>query len=634
MLLYYAVGGGLGHLVRARAFLHTLGLGGDAALFTTSRFADDARVTGGLPVVRVPPSLDGDAEGLRALLVRTLGELRVDRLVVDAFPAGLLGELAGLVPPPGVALEHVARLLRWEQYLHVASDRLPRYDATWVVEELHCGHRRALESASGDLRPLVLVDPPAPAPPTLDPPFTLVVHSGPDEETLDLVAFAREVARAEGGAPRLVLATPSRPAGLDADVVHLDVFPASGLFAGADRIVTAAGFNAVRQTEPYREKRVLVPYPRRFDDPFARAATARAAAPGPVAASRVVSSRLRASMPGAAGLLAVALAGSAPAATPSVAVEVFHAPDASGTVTFEVPGAPPCVFELRGNRSRSVACTVPLPDGVKALTLKGELRWKDGPKGTRVSKGTQSWKVLDVGPMAAPLRDASRPLAERMKGLLAARHAFEEGSGGLVEESEDRIEAGEKSPPATVKAAEKKLGYALPPGYASLVTGLGTPTIGDSYFERPEGLADAFEQMVKGWGTPRAALEKELGPGARALYRSGTILFTEVGDGYGGLLYRPAPVADCGGRAALSWFHQDDLRSVAILRHADGSCMDFPAALLRVLADQLFSQYDDTGGEGIVVDRSSPSPFRLKLVPDGGRPEPGFSLAPDWSRYE
>lgn len=271
MLLYYAVGGGLGHLVRARAFLHTRGLEGEAALFTPSRFADDPRVTGGLPVVKVPASLDRDPEGFRALLLRTLAELGAERLVVDAFPAGLLGELAGFVPPPGVAMEHVARLLRWEQYLWDASDRLPAFEVSWTVEELHCGQLRALKAASREVRPLALVDPPAPPPPPVLEPYALVVHSGPDEETLDLLAHARALLGASGSAARLVLASPSRPAGLEADVEHLDVFPATGLFADAELLVAAAGFNAVRQTEPYREKRFLVPYPRRFDDQFARA---------------------------------------------------------------------------------------------------------------------------------------------------------------------------------------------------------------------------------------------------------------------------------------------------------------------------------------------------------------------------
>lgn len=332
--------------------------------------------------------------------------------------------------------------------------------------------------------------------------------------------------------------------------------------------------------------------------------------------------------------LASVVAPPAPAAPPSIVVEAFHREDVSGTVTLEVPGAPPCVVELRGDGEVREACTVPLPPLVRSVRLSGQVRWKHWRKGKQTSKGSQHWKVLDVAPMAAPLRDQSLPFAERMRALLGARGAFERESGGLVEESPHRIEAGELSPAASVAEAEKRLGYPLPPEYVSLVTGLGAPVVDDSHVERPESLTDAFERMVTGWGTPRQALEKELAPAEKALYRSGTILFVEVGDGYGGLLYRPAPVAECGGRAAYSWFHQDDIRSVKVLRRADGSCLDFPAAVLRVLGRQLFSRYDDTGGEGVVVDRSSPAPFRLQLVHDGGRPGPGFSLGPDWSKYE
>ena len=274
MLLYYAMGGGLGHLTRARAFLHTLGLGEGAALFTSSRFADDPRVTGGFRVVRVPVELDGDRAGLRALLERTIADLDASFLVVDAFPAGLLGELAEWKPPAGVALWHVARLLRWERYVADAGARLPRTDVTFVLEELHGEHRRALEGSSGEIRSLTLVDPPFPPPVPVAGPYVLVVHGGPGEETSDLVACARELSGAAGGAAWVVLASPTPPEGLPPDVAWFDAFPAAGLFAGAERIVTAAGFNAVRQTEPFRAKRFLVPYPRRFDDQFTRAARA------------------------------------------------------------------------------------------------------------------------------------------------------------------------------------------------------------------------------------------------------------------------------------------------------------------------------------------------------------------------
>jgi hypothetical protein len=53
------------------------------------------------------------------------------------------------------------------------------------------------------------------------------------------------------------------------------VYPARAYFPHADRIVTAAGFNAMRETEPMRERHRFVPYPRPLDDQFGRAAAAR-----------------------------------------------------------------------------------------------------------------------------------------------------------------------------------------------------------------------------------------------------------------------------------------------------------------------------------------------------------------------
>ena len=275
MLLYYAMGGGLGHLTRARAFLYTLGLDGASTLLTSSRFASDPRVTGGLPVLHVPAGLDGDREGLRAFLEKAIPDLGASRLVVDAFPAGILGELAGWRPPPGLALWHAARLLRWERYAADTSARLPRFEKTFVLEALHDDHRSALAAASVEIGPLDLVDPPSTPADPVEAPYALVVHSGPDDETNDLVACARELLRADGSEARIVVASPERPRDLPPDVSWRDAFPATALFGGAERIVAAAGFNVVRQTAPYRAKRFLVPYPRRFDDQFARAARLR-----------------------------------------------------------------------------------------------------------------------------------------------------------------------------------------------------------------------------------------------------------------------------------------------------------------------------------------------------------------------
>ena len=112
-------------------------------------------------------------------------------------------------------------------------------------------------------------------PPPGAPDGWLVVHSGPPAETAELVAYAREVAELDGVRPRLTVVTPIRPHGLPPDVAHLDLYPAWPLFARAERIVTAAGCNVMRQLAPWPERHRVLPFPRRFDDQFTRAARVR-----------------------------------------------------------------------------------------------------------------------------------------------------------------------------------------------------------------------------------------------------------------------------------------------------------------------------------------------------------------------
>ena len=55
-----------------------------------------------------------------------------------------------------------------------------------------------------------------------------------------------------------------------------DLFPASYLFESAEQIVSACGFNIMRQTETFKEKHQFLPFWRRFDDQFLRASRRRA----------------------------------------------------------------------------------------------------------------------------------------------------------------------------------------------------------------------------------------------------------------------------------------------------------------------------------------------------------------------
>jgi hypothetical protein len=256
VIVCYAAGDGLGHLTRLRSVVHTLRLEGPVTVVTGSPFADDPRVTGGWRVVETAD----------------LAELRPDELIVDAFPAGLKGELVGV--PPGIRTTHLARLLRWDAYRRLLPADPPRFDRTFVLEELDESHLAYLHTVSDEVLPLTLIDPPSQ---TIDVRGWLIVHSGPGAETLELVAYAQDMASAEKVRPPMTLVSPRKPDGLPPGVAHLDVYPACTPGPDVERIITAAGFNAVRQYAPWRERHRMMPFPRSLDDQYRRAARARSA---------------------------------------------------------------------------------------------------------------------------------------------------------------------------------------------------------------------------------------------------------------------------------------------------------------------------------------------------------------------
>ena len=246
MIVYYAPGGGLGHLTRGLRVLEKLGL--EATMVTTSPHAE--RVCSSF--LRVPRALEHDREAHRDWL-RGLG---AERLIADAFPGGIQGELCGLDLP----IDYVARLLRWDAYRAAVPFELPPIETTYVVEEL-------THVPFGTVVPLDLTPPLVEE--VEEEPYWLVVHSGPEEEVRELVAYARELDGTK-------------------EVVVADTYPAARLFPAAAKIITAAGFNVMLETEQWRAKHVVVPFARRFDDQFVRAARRRkrlssANAPGPAA---------------------------------------------------------------------------------------------------------------------------------------------------------------------------------------------------------------------------------------------------------------------------------------------------------------------------------------------------------------
>jgi hypothetical protein len=246
MILYYALGGGLGHLTRGRHVLDALGLAHDAAFITRSDYASDARITGRIPVI--------DHASMHEAV------RNADRMIVDTFPCGIQGELSALDIP----MDLVARRVRWREYRRAMPMPLPRFERVWCVEELE---PEQLASLSAPVTPLSWTVPSTPAP--LEP-YWLIVHSGPEDEVRELVAYTQELQRLADPPTRTFVATRvaiELPAGFEI----IDAYPASRLFPAATRIITAAGFNVMHETAPWRDKHHAVPFARRFDDQYWRA---------------------------------------------------------------------------------------------------------------------------------------------------------------------------------------------------------------------------------------------------------------------------------------------------------------------------------------------------------------------------
>jgi hypothetical protein len=254
---------------------------------TASRFAEIPAVTGNAEIIRVPAELGEDREGARGWVSDLIAATGPEEIIIDTFPAGILGELCGVRFPATTPLHHVARLLRWDRYRPMLSGDAPHYSTTFRVEPLTEAHEAWIAGRSGEMIDLRLSDPPAPHDPgeILDAalpgwngkrPLWLVIHSEPAAELLELIEYARELSAMEDIDPLLAVVTPVPVEGLPPEIPQIHAFPSSALLPMAARIITGCGFNAMRQAEPHRERHHFIPFPRRYDDQFLRGARRRA----------------------------------------------------------------------------------------------------------------------------------------------------------------------------------------------------------------------------------------------------------------------------------------------------------------------------------------------------------------------
>ncbi len=290
-------------------------------------------------------------------------------------------------------------------------------------------------------------------------------------------------------------------------------------------------------------------------------------------------------------------------------------------------GSHSCEIEYLGSEAYRT-CELELPAGTTTIQLSGRFL-KEGKK----IQGTQSWKVVDLAGMLRKLRDPQRPFGARLREFLRACEAFAQSDPLWAEEQAIYFEQGAPVSRDAVAAAEKRLGFALPPEHVSFLTEMGQLGIDDSSTEKVGGLKNAYKAMIETWGTAKEDLDEELSAKTKKVFEESVLLYTEVGDGYGGLLYRPSGSTHCQG-PAYYFVHQDDLNDFLLLKNHDGRCRNYTESMIFLLATQALQRYEEYRGTHAFLDTSAPGVLQLELWGNAEGGKLAFTLEPVWSELE
>lgn len=260
MKMFYAAGGGFGHLRRVQRFISQTQTG-------------DYRVISNNPVARLlfecenVLTLLGDSPAQWSEQVsRFIQEWNPEALFIDTFPNGLLGELnAEVITAP---VNYLARRLKWAAYQPLLTDEKQfHFETVYRFECLEQEHQKFGATHARKFIEFKLSRDLAQAKTEqgmFDGRLWLVMHTSQAEEVESLVEDAIDLAERESNRPVIGLYSNIQLQGKP--IVQIDHRQFSQALSSAERVFCGGGFNTLFELQPYRHKVRAVPFPRRFDD--------------------------------------------------------------------------------------------------------------------------------------------------------------------------------------------------------------------------------------------------------------------------------------------------------------------------------------------------------------------------------
>ena len=301
MILYYAMGGGLGHLTRASAVWNTLKINlSEILLLTASTHAHEPYIPTNVRVLHVEARMQEkeNREEYQKFLKNILLNNDISAIYLDAFPLGIIKEWAFLADflkenQMNIKIYYLARLLNDNYFDNIENNSESNsekfsenivYNTVFLLENLTPKNLVYIEKNTQNTENLTLIYPKIVRNTlntdiignlleNLPKNYWLIVHSEPLKEIEILLDFANKIAHKELKKPFFVIVCALEISekiknfseNNNKNILWTNYFPASDLFENAEKIFSAAGFNIMQQILPYHRKHYLMPFKRKLD---------------------------------------------------------------------------------------------------------------------------------------------------------------------------------------------------------------------------------------------------------------------------------------------------------------------------------------------------------------------------------
>ncbi len=269
-ILYYAMGGGLGHLTRTLAIADELGpCVSSVRILCSSNLTPLVCASAGHAVDHVAEDSLSSRVSYYGFLSDYIEHHRFSMIILDTFPFGIVGEWLTLARDIPRLL--IARSLKWDGYadmINVKKTGAGRQhpSRSLVIEPLDAEYETVLKDNGAVtylhqpiLRHRARHRDTGASPGLLN--RCAIVHSGNEKERNELIAYAARLFRERD------IVVP-----IDTVFPHQKLYPADALVSSYRYVVSGAGYNmaAMASQAGPRSHHFLFPFTRKYDDQHAR----------------------------------------------------------------------------------------------------------------------------------------------------------------------------------------------------------------------------------------------------------------------------------------------------------------------------------------------------------------------------